>query len=83
MNEFRCEHNFYGDGCLECQEIIMTDNNFKVYTLQNTDENISQCHHWAEGLSMYIEKDGVVLNLDSKELQKLVKALPRTFGGRY
>ena len=61
----------------------MTDNNFQVYTLQNIDGNTSQWHHWAKGLSMYIEKDGVVLNLDSNELQQLVKALPRTFGGGY
>lgn len=65
------------------REEIMDNNNFKVYTLQNIYDDTSAWHHWAEGLSMYIEKDGFVLNLNSNELQQLIKALPRTFGGRY
>ena len=32
--------------------------NFKVFTLKETKEN-EFWTHWAEGLSMYIEKDGI------------------------
>jgi hypothetical protein len=53
----------------------------KIYTLQNIENPL--WHHWAEGLSMFIEKDGVKLQLNSDELQQLVNALPKTFGGQY
>ncbi|MCP4520932.1 MAG: hypothetical protein GY827_04440 [Cytophagales bacterium] len=39
--------------------------------------------HWARGTTMVIEKDGAKMTLNSEELQQLVKALPRTVGGRY
>ena len=54
---------------------------FYVYTL-STHEKPGYCH-WADGLTMYIKKDGVQLKLNSEEIQKLVKALPRTMGGSY
>ena len=56
---------------------------FKVgcYTIV-TDDKSSYCH-WSEGLKMVIEKDGVVMKLEGEEIEKLVKSLPRTFGGTY
>jgi hypothetical protein len=32
---------------------------------------------------MVIEKDGVIIKLEGEEIEKLVKSLPRTFGGTY
>ena len=61
----------------------MKDNNFKVYTIQDIKEDDPEWQHWAKGLRMYIEKEGVVLILDGDELKQLIKALPRTFGGKY
>lgn len=52
---------------------------FKVFTYS---DKIGYCH-WAEGLNMIIEKDGVKIELSSDEVQKVVKSLPRTIGGRY
>jgi hypothetical protein len=58
-----------------------TKSNFEVYTLiKEKEEGYS---HWAEGLTMYITKDGVTMKLSSDEVQQLVKTLPRTVGGRY
>jgi len=56
---------------------------FKVFTysVYKTDK-IGYCH-WAKGLNMIIEKDGVKIELSSDEVQKIVKSLPRTIGGRY
>ena len=56
---------------------------FKVgtYTIV-TDDMPSYCH-WSEWLKMVIEKDGVVIKLEGEEIEKLVKSLPRTFGGTY
>lgn len=54
--------------------------NVATYSLLNTD--IKYCH-WSEGLNMVIEKNGVILELSSEEIQQVVKALPRTLGGRY
>ena len=55
---------------------------FSVYTLQSMNEG-RMYSHWAEGLEMYIQKDGVSIKLSSEEIQQLVKALPRTIGGGY
>ena len=57
-------------------------NNFEVYTLTIVDEN-QKYAHWAEGLTMYIIKDGVTVKLNSEEIEQLVKALPETIGGTY
>ena len=63
---------------------IMTNNknDFQVYTLI-MEEDEAGYTHWAEGLTMYIVKDGVTMKLDGNEVQQLVKTLPRTLGGTY
>lgn len=55
---------------------------FNVVTYSLMDINVKYCH-WSEGLNMAIEKNGVTLELNSEEIQQVVKALPRTLGGRY
>lgn len=54
--------------------------NVATYSLMNNDVKY---YHWSEGLNMIIEKNGVTLELNSEEIQQLVKALPRTLGGSY
>lgn len=62
----------------------MENKSFKIATVQKIDkEDAGKWVHWSEGLSMYIEKDGICLKLDSEEIQDIVKALPRTFGGTH
>lgn len=66
----------------------MSENNtkFKVHTyaIQDNDDIHSQMYiHWSEGLKMIIIKDGVKIELDSKEIEAIVKSLPRTVSGRY
>lgn len=60
---------------------ISKPNNFSVLTL--TTEVNKEYGHWANNLTMYIQKDGIELVLNSKEIQELVKSLPRTIGGSY
>ena len=38
---------------------------------------------WYEGFVLYIEKNGVTIKLEEDEVLNVVKALPRTWGGRY
>jgi len=64
----------------------MTDNDSGfsavcVTTLEDTEANMYT--HWSEGLRMYITKDGVNMTLNSKEIEQLVKCLPKTMGGSY
>ena len=56
---------------------------FTVYTITELPEDAPMYCHWAEGLHMTIIKNGVVMKLDSKEIQQVVKALPKTIGGKY
>lgn len=61
---------------------------FNVFTTQGIDIDLkgsskSTYSHWAEGLTMYITKDGNTMVLNSDEIQELVKSLPRTIGGQY
>lgn len=56
---------------------------FSVASYSIIDTNGSMYVHWSEGLNMIIEKDGVTMKLNSDEIQQIVKALPRTVGGRY
>ena len=51
-----------------------------TYSLLNNDVKY---YHWSEGLNMIIEKDDVTIKLNSEEIQKIVKSLPRTIGGKY
>jgi len=58
--------------------------NFKVHTLWDTGANAKfQYTHWSNGITMYIEKDGVKMELNGDEVKQLVKSLPRTVGGKY
>ena len=62
------------------------DNNkkdFQVYGLSVVDKDTRGYVHWAEGLTLYIIKDGVTMKLNSEEIKLVVKALPETVGGRY
>ena len=59
-----------------------TKTDFQVYTLIMEEEGVKYTH-WAEGLTMYIVKDGVKMKLSGDEVQQLVKALPETLGGTY
>ena len=59
---------------------------FKVHTyaIQDDDDIHFQMYiHWSKGLKMIIIKDGVKIELDSKEIEAIVKSLPRTVSGRY
>ena len=53
---------------------------YTTYSLLN--DNTVYCH-WSEGLNMIIEKNGLTIKLNSEEIQKIVKSLPRTLGGSY
>ena len=55
--------------------------NVGTYTII-TDDMPGYCH-WSEGLKMVMEKDGVVMELEGDEIKKVIKSLPRTFGGTY
>jgi hypothetical protein len=57
---------------------------FQVYALQTVKEGKENKYsHWADGLTMYIAKDGTTMKLNENEIQKVVKALPKTIGGTY
>jgi hypothetical protein len=56
-------------------------NNFKVYAVTTISE--PGYTHWADGLTLYIAKNGVTMKLNSEEVEQLVKALPQTIGGTY
>lgn len=61
----------------------MEKSNFSVNTVTILSEDGPMYCHWAEGLTMYITKDGITMKLNSEEIQQLVKSLPSTVGGRY
>ena len=56
---------------------------FKVGTYTLIKQGVSKYTHWSKGLKMVIEKDGVVMKLEGKEIEDIVKSLPRTIGGKY
>lgn len=58
-------------------------NKFSVYTYSYSLLSDEKSTHWSDGLKMRIQKDGVTINLESEEIEALVKSLPRTFGGTY
>jgi hypothetical protein len=61
-----------------------THSKFSVatYSIKSIEDSV-KWEHWSKDLKMVIEKDGVTIKLDETEIQKLVKSLPRTFGGTY
>jgi hypothetical protein len=72
------------DVIFKYKEIKVMDtktNDFKVYAVTTISE--SGYTHWADGLTMYIAKNGVTMKLNSEEVEQLVKALPQTIGGTY
>jgi hypothetical protein len=58
-------------------------NDFQVYALEVVDKDTTGYVHWAEGLTLYIIKDGVTMKLNSEEIQQVAKALPETVGGKW
>lgn len=58
-------------------------NDFQVYALEVVDKDTTGYVHWAEGLTMYIVKNGVTMKLNSEEIQQVAKALPETVGGKW
>ena len=58
-------------------------NDFQVYALEVVDKDTTGYVYWAEGLTLYIIKDGVTMKLNSEEIKMVVKALPETVGGKW
>jgi len=58
-------------------------NDFQVYALEVVDKDTTGYVHWAEGLTLYIVKDGVTMKLNPEEIQQVAKALPETVGGKW
>jgi hypothetical protein len=58
-------------------------NDFQVYALEVVDKDTTGYVHWAEGLTLYIVKNGVTMKLNSEEIQQVAKALPATVGGKW
>jgi len=56
---------------------------FNVFCLTSYTKNTPKYSHWSDGLEMFIEKGGINIKLNSEEIQKIVKSLPRTIGGSY
>ena len=58
---------------------------FDVYTISSQDKRYKGIKyvHWATNLTMVIKKGNVKIELNSEEIQKLVKSLPRTVGEKY
>ena len=63
--------------------IPSVSSSFKVGTYTLIKQGGRGYCHWSEGLKMVIEKDGVVMKLEGEEIEKIVRSLPRTFGGTY
>ena len=61
---------------------VLGEVSFNVATYSLLDKDVKYCH-WSEGLNMIIKKNGVTVELNSEEIQQIVKSLPRTIGGRY
>lgn len=59
------------------------EGSFDVITWTTITKDMPTYCHWSEGLNMIIQKDGVQMKLNSEEIQKLVRSLPRTMGGSY
>jgi hypothetical protein len=87
-NQGRCDPSAYEAMVYyerEVKKLIIpvVSKRFSVNSYSIIDTEGSIYMHWSEGLNMIIEKDGIVMKLNSDEIQQIVKALPRTVGGRY
>lgn len=58
-------------------------NNFSVHTQSLFAEKGFSYEHWSNGLKMIIVKNGVIICLNSEEIEQLVKTLPKTLSGTY
>ena len=58
----------------------MTNEKFKVYTLETIDSNSPSYVHWSNGLKMYIQKGDTLIVLEEDEIKQVIGALPRTIG---
>lgn len=57
---------------------------FNVICYATHDPNDTELYtHWAKDLTMLISKNGQSIKLTEKEIQELVKCLPKTVGGKY
>ena len=56
---------------------------FLVYTYEMYEDSEFHYTDWSDGLNMVITKNGVTLELNAKEIEQLVKSLPRTIGRKY
>ena len=56
---------------------------FLVYTYEMYEDSEFRYTDWSDGLNMVITKNGVTLELNAKEIEQLVKSLPRTIGRKY
>ena len=59
------------------------DNKFNVWTYETITEKSKGYVNWSEDLNMTIIKNGVSISLKSKEVEQVVRSLPRTLGGTY
>ena len=59
------------------------DNQFSVWTYETITEKSKGYVNWSEDLKMTIIKNGVSISLKSKEVEQVVRSLPRTLGGTY
>jgi catalase len=63
---------------------VLNEGSFSVHSYSMIDmDDADKWVHWSKGLKMIIEKNGVTIKLEEDEITKLVKCLPRTFGGSY
>jgi hypothetical protein len=83
LNTFTMKKETLNTENTEALNIADVSSSFKVGTYSIYKEGDSRHCHWSDGLKMVIEKDGVIIKLEGEEIEKLVKSLPRTFGGTY
>ena len=79
------QHELLKDAESLVEKLTLTSvgSGFKVGTYTLIKQGCSKYTHWSKGLKMVIEKDGVVMELEGKEIEDIVKSLPRTIGGKY
>lgn len=58
------------------------DPTFRACSVESVDDS-PMYRHWSDGLTLYIEKEGVCIQLNSAEVQALIRALPPTISGEY
>ena len=75
----------YKDARILVKNLTIPDvsSSFKVGTYTIIKKGESEYSHWSKGLKMVLEKDGVVMKLESEDIKKIVKSLPRTIEGTY